>query len=48
MDEYSDDYPQVLVKDLLWSRKYHLKLVKAIESQLLELSKKHQITINLD
>lgn len=46
--EYLDNYPEILIKDLLWCRKYHLMLIKEIEDKLKELSKKHEIPIVLE
>ena len=48
MTGYIDDYPNALVKDLLWSRNYHQAMVKEIERKLVELSKRHSIDIALE
>jgi hypothetical protein len=48
VESYLDQYPDALIKDLLWCRRYHLMLIKEIEAQLLRLSKKHECTITLD
>ncbi len=48
MSNYSEEYPNALVKDLLWSRSYHQAMVKEIERKLLELSKRHSIDIALE
>ena len=47
MGYLEDTYQQQLVTNLLWSRNYHLRLAKEIEKQLKELSRKHQLTIQL-
>jgi hypothetical protein len=48
MENYIDQYPDALIKDLLWCRRYHLMLIKEIETKLLHLSKKYELTIALD
>ena len=48
LENYLDQYPDALIKDLLWCRRYHLMLIKEIETKLLNLSKKHELTITLD
>ena len=48
LENYLDQYPDALIKDLLWCRRYHLMLIKEIETKLLNLSKKHELTIALD
>lgn len=47
VSSYIDNYPEALVKDLLWCRNYHMMLVREIEDKLLELSKIHELTIIL-
>jgi len=48
MSDYLDKYPHPLIKDLLWSRQYHLMLVREINRKLIEISKKYRIPITLD
>jgi hypothetical protein len=48
LETYIDQYPNALIKDLLWCRRYHLMLIKEIETKLLGLSKKYELTIALD
>ncbi|UCH02542.1 MAG: hypothetical protein JSV20_01775 [Candidatus Bathyarchaeota archaeon] len=48
MSDYLYKYPEALVKSLLWSRDYHRMLIKDIEKELKEVSKKHEITVELD
>ena len=43
MNNYlEDEYPDALIKDLKWTRKYHKMQVKDIEKKLVELSKKYE------
>lgn len=37
-----------LIKDLLWTRNYHMMLIKEIDTKLMKISKKHGITIPID
>jgi hypothetical protein len=48
VENYLDQYPDALIQDLLWCRRYHLMLIREIEAKLLHLSKKHECTITLD
>ena len=48
LENYINQYPDALVKDLLWCRSYHLMLIKEIETRLLHLSKKYELSIALD
>jgi hypothetical protein len=48
VENYLDHYPNALIKDLLWCRRYHTMLIREIEAKLLLLSKKHECTITLD
>jgi hypothetical protein len=48
VSDFLDNYPDALIKDLLWCRNYHLMIIRDIEDKLRELSKKHGGIIILD
>jgi len=48
MGDYGEDYPQALVRDLLWCRNYHTSLIKEIDKKLMEVSKKYEMAIKLE
>lgn len=48
MSNNIDDRTDALVKNLVQSRNRYRMLIKEIESKLMELSKKYEITIMLD
>jgi hypothetical protein len=48
MKHYSEREVDALVKQLLWTRRYHLRFLKEIDAQLKELSTRYGIMIPLD
>ena len=48
VDYLDETHPNVLVKDLLWCRQYHISIIQDIETRLRQLSKKHQLSVSLD
>ena len=48
MSTYLDEYPDSLIKDLLWTRNYHKTVIEDIEKKLIELSNRYKRPIQLD
>lgn len=45
---FRQQWTKALIRDLLWCRKYHLSLAKDIDKELMKLSKKYDIIINVE
>lgn len=43
-----EKYPEVLVKNLLWTRRYHKRMAAEIEAWLKAISAEHGINIPLE
>ena len=48
MWESPEDRVEKWVKDLLWTRRYHLRLIKDIEAKLRQISKRYNIIIPIE
>jgi hypothetical protein len=48
MTTYLDEYPDSLIKDLLWTRNYHKAVIEEIDRKLMELCKRYERSIQLD
>ena len=45
-NDYVKDYPKHCVKDLLWTRRYHIQIIGDIDREIKEVCKKHGLVVS--